>query len=135
MHLKFIFSIKTKPGLFIAQNKIKEGFVAESLLDGHKEPVKKGSAEAYCLADIELYGKNGMIRLKHVFHLMQLHPTPAVHDKEHVETVKAYFLNLIPDLDTKRVFANDMRKIITWFNLLNGKVNFGDNFEEQQKGA
>ncbi len=130
LSLTQIFTIKNHPGLFKAAKPIKGGFVAESLINGERVPVTDTSDDAFCLAGIEIYGKKAkeeeenLLPLSLIFKSMQAHTTEPVDAKAHVNAIKDYFEAIAPEIDPKRVFASELRKIIGWYNLLKDKVTF-----------
>jgi hypothetical protein len=58
---------------------------------------------------------------------------PAVDAKSDDKVLKAFFLEVVPDYDTERVYISDIRKIINWYNLLqeHNLLDFTEKEEEQ----
>ena len=42
----------------------------------------------------------------------------ALSHKESAKNLTAYFTEILPDYDTERVYASNIKKIIQWFNIL-----------------
>ena len=48
----------------------------------------------------------------------KLEGKPALDPKSDNKLLQAFFLEIVPDYDSERVYISDIRKIITWYNLL-----------------
>ncbi|MFM2207268.1 MAG: hypothetical protein RL213_1243 [Bacteroidota bacterium] len=138
MELKDIISVPGTGGLhkIIANNK--SGFIVESLSDGKRSMVS-GTQRIMTLVDVAIYTTTEERPLREIFKKMQevegdrLSIDPKADDKE----LKAYFKKIVPDYDEDRVYVSDIRKVINWFRLLNGKVDFSkeETAEEVHTGA
>ena len=66
-------------------------------------------------------------------------------DLKDKEALKAYFASVLPEFDKERVYANDIKKVISWYNLLieNGETDFSvqeegetaDNAQAEKQAA
>ena len=58
---------------------------------------------------------------------------PAIDPKADDKTLKAFFLEIVPDYDPERVYISDIKKIIAWYNLLaeNNILDFTEPEEEK----
>jgi hypothetical protein len=56
----------------------------------------------------------------------------AIDTKVDDKTLKAFFLEVVPDYDSERVYISDIKKIINWYNLLveNSLLDFTEPIEE-----
>jgi len=120
MELDKILSIAKKPGLhkLIAQSR--GGFIAESLLDQKRISVSITS-NVSLLSEIAIYTLAEELPLKEVFLKVfekenggQASTSP----KASKDDLEAYFFSVLPDYDEDRVYPSDIKKIISWYNLL-----------------
>lgn len=121
MELKDILAISGQPGLFryIAQSR--NGFIVESLLDG-KRSNATSSSKVSALSEISMYTEGEDIPLAEVFTKMFAYTEgkQALSHKEADNKLKEFFGAVITDYDRERVRVSDIKKAISWFNLLVG---------------
>src|SRR5207344_498643 len=122
MNLDKILAISGKPGLYALKVQTRTGFVAESLIDGKKITVGLRS-NVSLLSEISMYTYNEEKPLSEVMRTIAKKenngPTPAFKDDK--AQLTAYFLEILPDYDQDRVYASDIKKVINWYNALQGK--------------
>jgi hypothetical protein len=58
----------------------------------------------------------------------------AISHKEDKAKLEAYFGEVVPDYDTDRVYASDIKKIINWYNMLIAKGLISKDMEIKQRG-
>lgn len=119
MKFKDILAISGQPGLykFIAQSK--NGIIVESLTDGRKSNAT-GSAKVSSLAEISVYTDSEELSLSNIFTTMfeKTGGKETIPSKSAPDALKAHFAEVIPDYDRDRVHVSDMKKIISWYNIL-----------------
>ncbi len=85
------------------------------------------------LGTVAIYTLEDTTPLNEVFKTMleQLVDNPPPGNKATKEDFFEYFDNILPDYDEDRVFINDIKKIVKWFNFLNekGVLNISDEEE------
>jgi hypothetical protein len=122
MNLEKILAISGKPGLYALKVQTRTGFVAESLVDGKRITVGLRS-NVSLLSEISMYTYSDEKPLAEVMRSIAKKenngPTPAF--KEDKALLTAYFLEILPDYDQERVYASDIKKVINWYNILQGK--------------
>lgn len=122
MNLEKILAISGKPGLYALKIQTRTGFVAESLVDGKKITVGLRS-NVSLLSEISMYTYTEEKPLAEVMRNIAKKenngPTPAFKDDKAL--LSAYFLEVLPDYDQERVYASDIKKVINWYNILQGK--------------
>jgi hypothetical protein len=120
MSLEKILSISGRPGLYHLKNQTRNGFLAESLLDGKKISVN-ARHNVSLLSEIAIYSLTEEVPLRIVF--ARIHEKEnggeAIDHKSTKDELEEYFFNIMPDYDEDRVYASDIKKIIQWYNLLN----------------
>jgi len=118
MNLQGIVSVAGKPGLWRALAQNKTGFVLESL-DGKKTKlvVNLSTAKMAALDEITIFGNEDDIKLTDV--LARMKAADSVPDaKADGKAMREFFREVAPDHDEEKVYASDMKKILTWFHLL-----------------
>lgn len=126
MNLDKVLAISGKPGLYVLKLQTRTGFVAESLLDGKKVTVGLRS-NVSLLSEISMYTDTEEKPLVEVMRAIAVKENegPAISQKEDNAKLEAYFAGVLPDYDRDRVYASDIKKVISWYNLLqsNGLVS------------
>ena len=125
MQFKEIISVPGMNGLYkiIASNK--NGFIVESLNDG-KRTMINANQRIMTLSEISVYTKNGEISLREVFkRTRELSKNKLeVDPKGDQEKLREYFKKIIPEFDQDRVYSSDIKKMLTWFDVLKDKIDF-----------
>jgi hypothetical protein len=122
MNLEKILSISGKPGLFALKVQTRTGFLAESLVDGKKISVSL-KVNVSLLSEISIYTINEEKPLTEVMRNIAIKENegPAISHKEDNATLIAYFLEILPEYDSERVYPSDIKKVLNWYNLLQSK--------------
>ena len=119
MELREIMAISGQPGLYkyIAQSR--NGVIVESLIDG-KRMNASSTSRVSTLTEISMFTEGEDIALAEVFTKMYAATggKAALPAKESPEKLKAFFAEVIPDYDRERVHVSDIKKAVSWFNLL-----------------
>ena len=137
MNLRGIVSVSGKPGLFKVIGQNKSGFVLESL-DAQKLKlvVNLSTAKLASLEDITIFGDDEDLKLIDVLERMK--ESESVPDaKADGKTLRSFFREVAPGHDEEKVYASDMKKIITWFNIIKELPLFAEEapaLPEQQEG-
>ncbi|QAA80761.1 hypothetical protein EI546_03005 [Aequorivita sp. H23M31] len=134
MSLEKVLSISGKPGLFLLKSQTRNGFLAESLLDGKTMNVS-GRNSVSLLSEIAIYTLTAEVPLREVFQKIadKEEGKEAISPKASKDELEEYFFGILPDYDEERVYASDIKKIIQWYNLL-VKNDMAD-FSEPEKKA
>ena len=118
MNLQGIVAVSGKPGLWRALAQNKTGYILESL-DAQKNKLvaNLSTAKLAALHEITIFGLDDDIKLKDVFERMK--GAAAIPDaKADGKALRTFFREVAPDHDEEKVYASDMKKIISWFNIL-----------------
>lgn len=120
--LKGILAISGQPGLFKVLSEVKSGVIVESLISGKKQTVF-ASSKMSTLEDIAIYTTSEDFPLKEVFRkIFDLEKGgQSCHPNTKPEELKQYFETVLPDFDKERVYVSDIKKVISWYNLLQEK--------------
>lgn len=120
MDLSKIMTISGKPGLYKMIAETRNGFVAESLLDGRKIPVFPTDRSSI-LEDISVFTLEKDVPLKNVLWKIyeQNDGKPAINAKQATpDEIRQAFEEILPDYDKDRVYISDMKKIFIWYGIL-----------------
>ena len=119
--LKTILSIAGKPGLYKLVSQGRNMLIVESLSDKKRFPAYVNE-KIISLGDIAMYTDAEDIPLTQVLTNVKnkengqsasLDPKKASQDE-----LKAYMAEVLPSFDRDRVHASDIKKLISWYNLL-----------------
>ncbi len=119
--LKKILSISGKPGLFELISQGKNMLIVESLID-HKKLPAYTNEKILSLGDIAMYTQEGEVPLAEVFVAMKKKEegkkVPFDAKKVDSKTLSDYLAAVLPTYDRERVYSSDIKKLITWYNIL-----------------
>jgi hypothetical protein len=135
MSLEKILAISGKPGLYELKVQTRSGFLAESLADGKKLNVGLQN-NVSLLSEISVYTYEGEKPLGEILKAIATKEDnkEAISHKEDKTKLEAYFGEVVPDYDTDRVYASDIKKIINWYNMLIAKGLISKDMEIKQRG-
>lgn len=137
MDLTGILSISGYGGLFKLIKQTKTGFVVESLLD-KKRMQAFASSKISTLEDIAIYTETGEMHLKDVLKKIfqeENEKQLSLTAKSSGEELKAFFEKVLPDYDRERVYVSDIKKVVSWYNILvdNGLIDLKEDEEEKEE--
>ena len=127
MELDKILAISKKPGLYKLITQSRGGFIAESLLDKKRISVSI-SSNVSVLSEIAIYTLSEEIPLETVFSKIfekENGNSTSISPKASKDDLEAYFFSVLSNYDEDRVYASDIKKVLSWYNLLN-EQNFLD---------
>lgn len=119
MNLRGLVSVSGKPGLFKLVGQNKSGFILESLDEQkNKIVVNISTAKMASLEDITVFGDTADLKLSDIF--LKMKDSISVPDPKTADgkALRAFFVEVAQDHDQERVYASDMKKIISWFNTI-----------------
>ncbi len=136
MDLSKILSISGKSGLFKVVSNVKNAVIVESLLDQKRFPAF-GHEKISSLEEISVFTQGEDMPLKDVFKAFftKLEGKPAIDAKSDNPVLKKFFGEMIPDFDPDRVYVSDIKKMISWYNLLleHKLIDFTKKKEEKEE--
>ncbi len=136
-----ILAISGKPGLYLLVARGNSTVIVESM-DGSKKRFSVGMRDRITsLNDVSIYTEDEDVKLTDVFESMKKHEDgkPVAMDvkKASKDELADYVTQVLPNFDRERVYPNDMRKLIVWYNILvqNGISEFADPEEGSETPA
>ncbi|MCC8153760.1 MAG: DUF5606 domain-containing protein [Tannerellaceae bacterium] len=119
--LKTILSISGKPGLFKLVSQGKNMLIVESLADKKRIPAYARD-KVISLGDIAIYTVDKEVPLHEVLTNIKnkenSKKTSLTVAGSKPEDLQAYLVEVLPDFDRERVYPNDIKKLLNWYNLL-----------------
>lgn len=135
MDLSTILAISGKPGLCKSVAQTKNGLIVESLIDGKRFPVFTHERMS-SLAEISVFAVDEDVPLDEVLkNIYQKYDgKPAISPSSNGDQLKAFMKEVMPNYDEDRVYTSDIKKILTWYNLLAEKemLDFTEEPEENR---
>ncbi len=137
--LKKILSISGKPGLYELVSYGKNLIIVENLKDKKRMPAYTRD-KIISLGDISMYTYGEEVALSKVFtSVYEKFEGKTLNADEYKtpERLKEFFLQVLPDYDQERVYNNDIKKVIAWYNILveAGYTKFEEEAEEAAETA
>lgn len=133
MEFKDIIAISGMSGLYKVSAQTRSGVIVESLADGKKTPIGTNHRIS-SLADISVFTKTDDLPLSQV--LKTIHAktggTVTVDLKADPEVLKNYFKGIIENFDDQRVYASDIKKMLSWYVQLKDKLDF-DKIDKEEE--
>ncbi|BBD45460.1 MAG: DUF5606 domain-containing protein [Petrimonas sp.] len=126
-----ILSVSGKPGLYKLISTSKNLNIVESLLDGKRIPVYL-TEKVVALSDVSIYTTEEDMPLREVFQKIKEKENgekTVLGSKSSNGEVFRYFEEILPNYDTEKVYASDIKKILNWYNIL---INSGIDFDQEE---
>lgn len=135
MNLKGIVSVTGKPGLYKVVGQNKSGFILETLDEAKNKLLINPNTRIAALKEITLFGQGEDIRLVDVFETMKTKAgeTPVPAPKADNNTLREYFNTIVPEHDPERVYASDIKKVVSWYGILSGLPLFEEEDEDDRQ--
>ncbi len=118
--LKEILSVTGKPGLFKLVSQAKNMLIIESLIDGKRIPAY-AKDKVVSLGDIAIFTETTEVPLGQVLETLKTKENGAlcsIDPKSDNDKLRKYMGEVLPDYDRDRVYPSDIRKLLSWYNIL-----------------
>ncbi len=128
--LKTILSIAGKPGLYKLISQGKNMLIVETVDAAKKRVPAYAHDKVISLADIAMYTDAEEVPLSEVLEAVKKKENGAVasinYKKASADELHVYFAEILPNYDRDRVHNGDIKKLISWYNILvnNGITEF-----------
>lgn len=119
MDLKGILAISGQSGLFKLISQARNGIIVESLETKKKMPAY-ATSKISALEDIAIFTTDEDIHLKEVFKNIyeKENGGETISHKASSEELKKFFAEVLPNYDRDRVYVSDMKRVVSWYNIL-----------------
>lgn len=134
--LKTILTIAGKPGLHKLVSQGNNMLIVETISPDKKRMPSHATDRIVSLGDIAIYTNDSEAALADIFETIQKKeegkPTSINPKKASKQELTAYLEEVLPDYDQDRVYPNDIKKMLNWYNTLitNGITEFKEKEEE-----
>lgn len=135
MNLSGIISISGFPGLFKIVAQSKNGVIVESLVDKKRMPAYS-RFKISALEDISIFGKTDDVLLSEI-----LKTVAEKNNYGALEAIKSdadltkFMLSIFPEFDSERVHTSDIKKVISWYGILQKNDLLKQVEETKEAGA
>lgn len=135
--LKTILSISGKPGLFKLISQGRNMLIVETLDATKKRLPARENDKVTSLGDISMYTTEEDVPLSKVLSSVKEkeNGAPISFDikKASAQELQNYFAEVLPNFDRDRVYNNDIKKLLLWYNILieNGITDFEEKEKEE----
>ena len=137
--IKEIPAISGKPGLYKLISRGNKMLIVETIDAAKKRLPAYAADKIVSLGDISIYTDDD----KEVSLASVLQSAKDKYDGKTVDLnakkassadIIAFFENILPNYDRDRVHVSDMRKLLSWYNILaeNGETDFSEETEEEE---
>ncbi|MFW5657997.1 MAG: DUF5606 domain-containing protein [Bacteroidota bacterium] len=136
MELKDILAISGHPGLFKFISQGRNGIIVEGI-ETKKRMNAYATAKISSMEDIAVFTETGEEPLVEIFKRIKGKESgrEAIDPKSNKEALKTYMESVLPEYDKDRVYPSDIKKIITWYNILQRNNILDELIENADKKA
>lgn len=120
MQYKEIVSVTGLGGLFHLLSTKSDGAIVRSLADNATKFIPSRLHNVTPLESIEIYTTSANVRLHEVLQKMKDSDKSLPSAKAEAAEIRAYFMEVYPDMDKDRVYTSDMKKMLKWYEILKG---------------
>ena len=122
--LNEILTISGKPSLYKLLTRGRGALIVENIDETKKRLPIQGTDKVVSLGDISIFTDEKEMPLREVFLAIE-----AKYDKKEItfdwrkasnDQLLKFFGEIIPDFDRDRVYPSDIRKLVSWYNILIG---------------
>ena len=136
--LETILAISGKPGLYRLVSRGNRNLIVETVDAQKKRMPVFGTDKVISLADIAMYTNEAEVPLRQALKNIltkenggkaSIDPKKATRDE-----LVSYMGEALPNYDRDRVFLSDMKKLVSWYNILveNGITDFDEALQETE---
>lgn len=120
MQYREIVAVTGLGGLYQLLSTKSDGAIVRSLADNSTKFISSRQHNVTPLDSIEIYTVGDNVRLHEVLQKMQESEKARPDAKANPEDIRSYFREVYPDMDDERVYTSDMKKMLKWFEILQG---------------
>ena len=122
MEYSDIASVAGKGGLFKVLKPTRTGVILESLDENKKKIIANAAQRISVLSDISIYttdqeGSKPLPEILHTIHT-EFGDDPGIDSSSDPDELKAFLKHILPEYDESRVYASDIKKLVSWYKIL-----------------
>ena len=137
--IRKILAISGKPGLYKLISRGNKSLIVETVDEQKKRVPAFGADRVVSLGDISIYtNDDSEVPLGDVFESIKANygekPLDLSPKKASQDDIIAFFAKVLPNYDPDRVRVSDMRKVLSWYNILtaDGYTDFKRKDDEEE---
>ena len=121
MQYREIVAVTGLSGLYQLLSTKSDGAIVRSLADNATKFISSRQHNVTPLESIEIYTTGNNVRLHEVLQKMKESATARPDGKKtSPDGIRDYFKSIFPEMDEDRVYASDMKKMLRWYEILEG---------------
>jgi hypothetical protein len=139
MDFNEIATVSGKGGLFTVVAPTRGGVILETMDDQKKKLVVNMNSKVSILGEISIYTTDaeGSCPLEEVMKKIhaEFEGDTGLTGSSDPEELKSFLRHILPEYDEERVYVSDIKKLVTWYNLLSASFTelFAEKKEEDAK--
>jgi len=119
MNLSGVVAVSGKPGLFKVLGQNKAGFLLQGLEGDGAKVMVSNNARLAALDETTVYGVDEDLMLKDILLKIQSSKDLTIPEpKAEAHVLREFFIEICPDHDQERVYPSDLKKIISWYRII-----------------
>jgi hypothetical protein len=120
MNLTNIAAVAGKPGLYRVIKPTRTGVILESIDDKRTRFAVGMNSRVSVLKEVAIYAYNaeGSVPLADVFRSMHQRQGEIPSPNASTQELVAFLAEILPEFDREKVYASDIKKLVTWFGIL-----------------
>ena len=137
--LKQVAAVAGMNGLYRVVKPTRSGVIIESLSDTPQRVVAQARHRMSLLEEISIYttDEEATVPLAEVFdRINQKYGNDLpLKEKPTNEEYKAFMADVLPEYDEDRVYVSDMKKLATWYDIVNKYIGFSEETTTEEEPA
>lgn len=135
--LKQVAAVAGMNGLYRVLKPTRSGVIIESLSDNPQRVVAQARHRMSLLDEISIYttDEEATVPLAEVFDRINTkygNDLP-LNEKPSNEDYKAFMEAVVPEYDEERVYVSDMKKLATWYEIVNKHIGFSEGTATEEE--
>ncbi|SFF16633.1 DUF5606 family protein [Thermoflexibacter ruber] len=121
MTLKDIASVAGKSGLYKVLKPSRTGVLLEAIDEKKAKIIANAQQRVSILKEVSIYATNaeGSVPLNEVFlKIQEKYGAKVEIDTSNHKNLFSFIAEVVPDYDSEKVYPSDIKKLITWYNIL-----------------
>lgn len=135
MDFSELASVSGKGGLFRVVSPTRTGVVLEALDGSNKKMIANMQSKVSVLSDISIYttDEEGARPLEDIMRKIHVEfkGDSGLTASSDPDELKSFLKFILPEYDESRVYVSDIKKLVTWYNLI--AASFPDVLEKEQE--
>jgi hypothetical protein len=130
-----IISISGQPGLYKIIAQSKNGIIIEGLSDKKRTNIYS-STKVSTLSDIGMYTTGDDKPIEEIITAIfeKEKGGPCINHKADDKEIEVYFAAILPEYDKERVYVSNMRKLFSWYTILQSTGNLKEKDAKSEAG-